>query len=186
MPLTAEQKKLVEDNYRLIYKYAGTHKLDIEDGDVYDSLVDGLCVAAKNYNPENGAFSTLAMLAMSHSLWKKWRDDKAQMRANNNSLLSLDCDYDNDGDEITTLYDFCKSKEMSPADSMNGSINISNILSVLNDREKEIAKYLYLGYTYDYIAKVFGFSSRTRIGQIVAVMRKKISNSCSDSLNLHI
>lgn len=47
MPLTTEQKKLVEDNYRLIYKYAGIHKLNIEDGDIYDSLVDGLCVAAK-------------------------------------------------------------------------------------------------------------------------------------------
>lgn len=179
--LTAEQKKLVEDNYRLIYKYAGMHKLNIEDGDIYDALVDGLCIAARNYNPNNGAFSTIAMLAMGHSLWRQWRDNKAQMRANNNSLLSLDCDYDNDGDEVTTLYDFCKSKEMSPADSMN----IKMILSVFNKREQEIARYLYNGYTYDYIASVFNVTKQC-ICQIVVRMRQKISDCYVNGLNLHI
>ena len=144
-------------------------------------MVDGLCIAARNYDPNNGAFSTIAMLAMGHSLWRKWRDKKAQIRADDKSLLSMDCNYtDNQDDTESTLHDCCPSNEISPADSMN----ISDILSVLNDREKEIAKYLYLGHTYDYIANIFGVSVQ-RISQIVLVMRKKISNSCIDGLNLH-
>jgi len=169
MTLTAEQKKLVEDNYRLIYKYAGVHRLDITDGNIYDALVDGLCTTAINYNPEYGAFSTLAFINMRNVLGRNYRDSNAQKRTCD--VLSLDYTYsDNDTDD-EGLYDCMSNNDILPDDLCC----IRNLIKELFDnRQQQIIICLYKGITYREIADKFDISY-PRVGQIVSSIRKKLS-----------
>jgi RNA polymerase sigma factor (sigma-70 family) len=70
--LTAEQKKLVEDNQKLIYFILNKYHYPVDD--FYDLAAIGRCKAAAKFDPENGCtFSTYAMQSMWNELsrWKK-------------------------------------------------------------------------------------------------------------------
>lgn len=70
--LTAEQKKLVEDNQALIF--FSLKKFNYPAWDFYDLAAIGLCKAAEKYDPEKGSsFATYAIRAIHNELshWKK-------------------------------------------------------------------------------------------------------------------
>ena len=60
--LNEQQKKLVEQNHKLIYYTLKKYKLNQEE--YYDILAIGLCKAAIKFDPERSKFSTFAMKVM--------------------------------------------------------------------------------------------------------------------------
>lgn len=170
MPLTAEQKQLVTDNYRLIYKFAGVHKLDITDDNIYDALTEGLVTTALRYNSTKATFSTLAFINMRNSLWKYYRDSNAQKRQNLNEILSLDYSYSDSSDDDATLYDAIPNTDLTPEEEYC----FKSILYGLTKREKDIAVYLYKGFTNRQIGELIGVSA-SRVNEIIKTIRKKIS-----------
>ena len=61
--LDEKQKKLVEENHSLIYSFAHSHNLPLDE--YYDILAIALCKAGMTFKPELGhAFSTYAYKIM--------------------------------------------------------------------------------------------------------------------------
>lgn len=91
--LTDQQRKLVEDNINLAYKYANEiapHTL-LEYEDVIQYCMLGLCKAILIYDSTKGKLSSLAYQCMRNEIYMKVRPTKK--RSEQNSLLSLDMSY---------------------------------------------------------------------------------------------
>ena len=75
MPLTTEQKQMVEDNIKLAYYMA--HKfsnIPIEKEDLIQICLEGLIAAAKVFNPEKGfKFATLAVPTIQNTIFHELR-----------------------------------------------------------------------------------------------------------------
>lgn len=66
--LTAWQQQLVTNNHNLIYGYAHSHGLDLNE--YYDLLGIALCEAVKIHDPVKGSLSTIAYLKMRQAVEK--------------------------------------------------------------------------------------------------------------------
>lgn len=64
--MTEEQKRLVEENHKLIYDYLWKKNLSIEE--YYDLAAIGLCKAAITYDGNKAAFSTYAYRCMANEI----------------------------------------------------------------------------------------------------------------------
>ena len=71
MKLNNEQRKLVEDNHKLIYFFASKNNIDVDE--YYDILALALCQAAYHYDKTKGAFSTIAMKIMELKMLNEYR-----------------------------------------------------------------------------------------------------------------
>ena len=177
--LTDEQRKLVEDNHNLIYSFAISRKISIEE--YYDLLAIGLCKAAYYYNPEKGKFSTIAYIRMQHEL--------IALRAYKNKLSNVPTEklvyydhnkYDNnDGDswefsEINTLIEQSDSKK--PLNRIIYKDNIKNISSILTLKENETLYYTLKGYTHQEISDIKNVT-RQAITNRLRIISKKIRKS---------
>ena len=85
--MTQEQRKLVEENHKLIYYTLNKYKLNPEE--YYDILAIGLCKAAIKFDPERSKFSTFAMKVMYNEFLQHDRNEKAEKRKENKNTLSL-------------------------------------------------------------------------------------------------
>ena len=72
--LTDEQRKLAEDNERLIYGFCRRHLLNITD--FYGICAIGLCKAAATYEPGRAAFSSWAEIHMRNEVRNALRSSK--------------------------------------------------------------------------------------------------------------
>lgn len=107
--LTAEQKKLVEDNQKLIFFALKRFHYPVDD--FYDLAAIGLCKAAAKYDPEKGAtFASYAIQAIRNELgyWK--RTDSHYLRPR----ISIDAPI---YDEDRTLADFLPSDDFDMENS---------------------------------------------------------------------
>ncbi len=64
--LTDEQKKLIEENHGLIYKYISIRGLDKDEW--YDILAERFCKIIPQYDPKKGKLSTLAFKAFTNEI----------------------------------------------------------------------------------------------------------------------
>ena len=85
--LTDIQKKLIEDNHNLIYRYAALHKIDVNE--YYDVLAIGLCKAAIAYNSDKSQFSTFAYQKMGGEISGVWK----KLKQRNNILSRVQKEY---------------------------------------------------------------------------------------------
>ena len=85
--LDEKQKKLVEENHKLIYYTLNKYKLNSEE--YYDILAIGLCKAAIKFDPERSKFSTFAIKVMYNEFLQHDRDENANKRKVNKNTLSL-------------------------------------------------------------------------------------------------
>lgn len=168
MALTPKQQALIINNYQLIYKFAGLHKLDITKDVVYDALIDGLCNAAKCYKPELGAFSTLAFTIMDNSIKYYYRHSHAKKRKG--IKLSLDSFYSDENADEENFYNYIPDNNDLPDDLCC----LKSLIKDFDKRQRYIIICLYNGMTYRQIANVLNISY-PRVGQIVASIRKKLS-----------
>lgn len=80
--MNSTQRKLVEDNHKLIYSFLQRHNLPLDaEEDWYGTAALGLCKAAVLYNPDKGAFSTYAYQAMLMSVRMVMRNKNKDIQA---------------------------------------------------------------------------------------------------------
>lgn len=85
--LDEKQKKLVEQNHKLIYYTLKKYKLNPEE--YYDILAIGLCKAAIAFDPKRSKFSTFAVQVMYNEFLQHDRNENANKRKVNKNTLSL-------------------------------------------------------------------------------------------------
>lgn len=172
--LNYEQQQLAEQNHNLIYSFAKSRKLDLEE--YYDVLAIGLCKAALVYDENKATFSTLAYKCMNNEYNKIIRGQTVQRKIPDNLLSSLDAVInisEEDGSEIT-LYD-CIKKDIFP---IPDSSTITNIMiknfynNKLTKQEQKVVKLLAQDRTQVEIGKLMRVT-RSRIGQIILRIREK-------------
>lgn len=86
--LSVKQRKIAEENHNLIYSFARSRKLDIEE--FYDLLAIGLCKAAYYYNPDKGRFSTIAYIRMQHELSNYFKELNMSKRIPDEKIVHYD------------------------------------------------------------------------------------------------
>lgn len=169
--LNEAQKKLVEENHNLIYKYLNSRKLSLDSiEDWYGTAAIGLCKAALIFDPSRGTkFSTLAYICMDNDIRRIMRDS----RKNVTVAISLDEDLsDTQGlrlaDAIPDPYDFCQSVYLNDA--------VSLAVNKLNDRDRQFINLIINeGMTHAEIARQFGVS-RTLVSGAYGKLINSVKN----------
>lgn len=173
--LNYEQQQLAEQNHNLIYSFAKSRKLDLEE--YYDVLAIGLCKAALVYDENKATFSTLAYKCMNNEYNKIIRGQTVKRKIPDNLISSLDAVIsvsEEDGSEIT-LYD-CIKKDIFP---IPDSSTITNIMfdkfynNKLTKQEQKIVKLLAQDRTQVEISKLMGLT-RQRISAIIGKIKEKL------------
>ena len=172
--LNYEQQQLAEQNHNLIYSFAKSRKLDLEE--YYDVLAIGLCKAALVYDENKATFSTLAYKCMNNEYNKIIRGQTVKRKIPDNLISSLDAVIsvsEEDGSE-TTLYDYIK-KDIFP---IPDSSTITNIMiknfynNKLTKQEQKVFRLLVQDRTQVEISKTMSLT-RSRISQIILQIREK-------------
>ena len=170
--LNDKQRQLAEENHNMIYSFAKKFQLNLDE--YYGVLATGLCKAALSYVDGEFQFSTFAYTCMLNAVKNYQARKYAQRRIlNEMDILSLDESIFNNGDdqEITvgeTIAD--KSVDVQNDCEINGLQQAFS--GYLNNKEREILKYLFQGLTYKEIAEIIG-GSMQNVGQYVQRMRRK-------------
>ena len=136
-PLTDDQRKLAEDNHNLIYKFARKNNVSLDE--YYDLLAIGLCNAARTYDKNKGAFSTVAYRCMKNELSSYWRSINKKTSVPEEVIFSYDapirrddCDGDSFKDSIP---------DYKAYNDMIDGVYINELTDMFDNREKKILKY---------------------------------------------
>lgn len=171
--LNYEQQQLAEQNHNLIYSFAKSRKLDLEE--YYDVLAIGLCRAALVYDENKATFFTLAYKCMSNEYNKIIKGQTVQRKIPDTLISSLDevISVSEEGSEVT-LYD-CIKKDIFPIPDESTITNtmIKNFYNhKLTKQEQKVFRLLVQDITQIEISKIMSLT-RSRIGQIVMRIREK-------------
>lgn len=168
--MTEEQKKLVEDNHKLIYAYL--YQKDLDEEEYYDLAAIGLCKAAKKFDPNKGyKFSTLAYKSMQNEILNGMRLEKLKRCIPKNKLVYYNSEtiFSESSEEYIN---FLPSKENIEDDAIF-SVFFEWICSKCKkERDVEILRFLMEGYTHKEIGDIFNISRQT-IGKIRDEIRDK-------------
>lgn len=165
--LTDEQKQLVEDNMRLVYKVATEVYQGVYE---YDDLVQmgslGLCLAAIDYDPDKGvAFSTFATTCIKRAIFRHNQIMTKKKRDHRLEAYSLDeLAHMRRGDDFSTHLD-----ELVGYGTVEDTVIAHELIGVVNGLRKQRRDVLWAhmrGCTLAEIGQEFGFS-RARAGQIL-------------------
>lgn len=156
--LNDEQRKLIEDNYKLIrfiYRRSYTRVCSWE---VFQGLGhEAICQTALGYDESKGKFST-------YFTWKIKQAIERHLR-----LINYDVRKANDGAiSIYTPIENCKKKEITIADTLQASDNIADTvteeayweeeINKLPNRTKKMIQLTYEGYGREEVAKKLNVS----------------------------
>ena len=170
--LNNKQRQLAEENHNLIYSFAKKFQLNLDE--YYGVLATGLCKAALHYVDGEFQFSTLAYTCMLNVV-KSYRRDKYTQRRilNEMDILYLDEPIlNNDDDQETTIGEIIADKSVDVQNDCETNGLQQAFSDYLNDKEREILKYLLQGLIYKEIAEIMG-GSKQNVGQYVQRIRRK-------------
>lgn len=165
--LTDEQKKLVEDNEKLIYEFAKQYNLSLDV--YYGILAIALCKSAINYMPEYGyTFSTYAYHFMRNAVYCEWNAGITKKRTCPYEKIFLDAQIDDmDFSEVIG------SDKDDPYILIEGSSLLTDLYSVCNsDKDVAVIDYIVKGYTYEEISNIFN-TSRQNVYQRMLRIRDR-------------
>ena len=156
--LNDEQRKLIEDNYKLIrYTYRRSYTR-VCSWEVFQGLGhEAICKAALGYDPSKGQFTT-------YFTWKVKQAIERHLR-----LMNYDVRKANDGAiSLYTSIGNCKKKEVTILDTLLASDNIEDTvteeiyweekINKLPDRTKKMIQLTYEGYGREEVAKKLNVS----------------------------
>ena len=158
--LNDKQRELIEDNILLFYKCF--HKLrekydSLSDDEVWDCCTEAAVKVAHSLDEKKGKYSTLLYIAAERNVLKRIRYYDFESRKGSKSNMSLDYEYGEDnekGDQFANRY-------LGVNDNYD-FINIESVLSVLNEREKEVVyRLVILDLEKQEIAKELGISPQS-------------------------
>ena len=191
-PMTDEQERLVEENLSLVYWVVlNQFKRALKTEEARDELVCvgnvALVRAARDYDPNRGAFSTIAAKYIQNSLYRFLRDNTSDIHLpaykqkgmtademNMYRCVRLDavlakCDMDSD-DHLEALRD--KAVDIEGYVSLKA--DVEKILNEMTDRRREIMMAcLTTEDTLTAIAARYGVSMQ-RVGQIKREFQSKV------------
>lgn len=163
--LTDSERKLVEENHNLIYKFAVDSKIDADE--YYDVLAIGLCTAAKLFDPTHGTkFSTFAYRCMRTELFQTMRGERAKGRRPAGGIVSYNAEI-SDGD---TYLDYVSGLDGRYEFDV-GNAEVAEYIERLSPVQQQVLNDLLKGETMVSIAKRSGYS-RQRVHQI----KKELQN----------
>ena len=144
--LTDDQRKLAEDNHRLIYGYAYKKQLDIDE--YYGILAIGFCKAAKAFDNSKRAFSTFAYACMENEVLMYLRS----LNRKSNIPCAMMVSIDEQGSE-NLLEDFSSCHYQSD----EGYVIILNTLKgSLTETQNVILELMLQDETQEKISKILG------------------------------
>lgn len=167
MKLTDEQRKLAEDNHKLIEKYLYDHRATMAYDDWYDVLAVGLCKAARAYNPERGAFSTLAYKCFSTEIAFVRKNTRPGRQKFYENLIYFDACVDEEGEYFG---DYLENQALTRYSVENKVLSEYVLAEYLRDKRTsgQVRKILDLssqGYTQQEIADMIG-CTRANISRV--------------------
>lgn len=141
MKLTEEQRVFAEENHNLIYSFANSMNLNLDE--YYDVLAIGFCKSITSYNSTRGKFSTYSYICMRNELFQVYRKENKYL-----TDLPLDREYQSN---------HMKENEELQLDIINAA-NIKSLINTATDLEKEIVRLRLLGMSQAKISKHLGMS----------------------------
>lgn len=141
MKLTEEQQAFATENHNLIYSFAISANVAVED--YYDVLAIGFCKAVIGYKNSKSKFSTYAYVCMRNELYQTYRKENKYTKE-----IPIDEDY--------AFTDDCKIEDKE-LDLINVA-NIKSLVQTLPKKEQEIVRLRLLGYSQYRIAEKLGLS----------------------------
>ena len=150
--LTDDQSKQVEDNYKLIYWYAGLKHLDIEEW--YGLLAIELCNTVQKHDPKKSSLSNYYKLRCDSLVHKEYQKYNADKRTHNGMV------------DIEDLYSI--EKVSNTQEFFDNIDNILALTDLFDGKDGDIIKLKWEGYTQMEIAEMMGISQ----SQISNVLRE--------------
>lgn len=145
------RQKLIEDNMNLVYHYVSKYyPTYLQDEDIIQCGMVGLCKAADAWDETKSKFSTFAPKCIGNEIKYEFRK-----RAKHQGVLSLDYEVDGDDGERTTFGDFIVGDE--DVEYIEIGIDVNS----LTPREKQVYDLLPTGLSWKEIADIVGVSSGT-------------------------
>lgn len=170
IPLTEEQQMLVAENHNLIYAYAHSHRLNLDE--VYGILAIALCVAARNFVEEKGyTFSTYAFHGMDYQMIKYWDSVHAQKRIPQDGVCSLNTKIYGEDRSSADYMEFLDSYFFATHIDESRPY-VQEFLCSLNPVETSVACGLIYGYSEKFIAKHLK-CTQSNINLIKHLLRRK-------------
>ena len=159
-----ESQKRISNNMSLVYyvihKYYPTY---INDEDIKQSGMVGLCKAANTFDEEKSTFSTYAVRCILNEISHEFRS-----RKKHNGVLSLDYEYSNGSDEDVAL------KDMVVGQDDVEYVDTTFIYQNLNPLECAIVECKLKGMTTREMATIFGCSYQN-ISKHIRKIKSKIN-----------
>lgn len=144
MKLNDEQRKLVEDNIKLVYYTIQLVKGNINNIDLIEAGYIGICKAALYYNPYNNiTFATYAISCIKHEIFHQYHHNSSYNERINNNLISLNSFVKTDDESKVELIE-CIQDTKNQYDNFEIKSYIKQIFQLLNN--DEYAKEIILGY----------------------------------------
>lgn len=182
MKLTDEQRRMVENNVKLVYSclrnvgYVGNRQ------DVEQELMMELCKAAYRYDASKGTqFSTYAVscikskirtIKAKRGLWSATRQfKKGQEMYVGFEVTSLNRKIDGNDEELE-LMDIIPSTETPMEDQVLARIEIDRFAESLTGNDKTIIEMRMQGYTYQEIADKIGISETHACRRVKKLVQK--------------
>lgn len=167
MRLTEEQKRLVEDNIKIVYSCLKSAGYTDSPKDLEQEAMLALCIAAINYDDSKGQFSTYAFACVSakirtvcakSGLWSATRKFGKGKMYEGFRVDSLNRQIPGNDDEVE-LIEVIPSVSPTPEDIVIAKFQLSSMLAKLSDTDKSIVLLRLQGYTFREIAKKVGFTA---------------------------
>jgi RNA polymerase sigma factor (sigma-70 family) len=173
VPLTPEQRQMVEDNIKFAHFIANAlqNKVPFDYEELLGLCTEGLCKAARYFDPDKGKFTTIASLTIEHFVINKARD----YSKHNISTVYLE-DLARTEEEESEWEDWLPVEQRSIEDQIVSSIDIQRAFKriKLTEREKTVLslKMANPKATQETMAQIMGVS-RTRIEQLLLQVKTK-------------
>lgn len=161
-----EARKIAEENYNLGLAYMQSHNLPIWESDIftgedwYGVIMEALCKAAMNYNPEDeskATFATYAWTCMDFAVKHVKYMEKCKKRCSEKPLLSLDYEYDDGEGENESLLDKL-TDGLSMENEVIARVVYEQVLSTMTDKTQMFIRLLDYGYSQVEIAEMYHIS----------------------------
>ncbi len=154
--LTHEQQELAAENHNLIYRFAQTMAIDVEE--FYDILAIALCKAAKTFDKSRGLrFSTLAFQCMKNEYNMYWRRELNSKHVPPGLIVSYNTLISNDSDENSQFISIITNKTCEGVND-SGNIEVEEFMETLHPIQRDVLTYLMDGCKVSEIADKLGCS----------------------------
>ncbi len=163
--LTEEQRKIAEENHKLIYFFINYFKVDEEE--YYDLFAIEYLKCIKIWDKSKGKLSTLLGRAFSNRIKAENRKKRTRKRLEENYMISLN--------EVV----FRKDSDLTLEDMMASSTNVEEIFE-LNEAlnffmKNEVTRLLIIGYSQKEIAEKLNYAQPT-ISKKVSRLKREFNN----------